>query len=266
MDDAHEAAVAAMVASWRPSFVVTTGDNYYNPAGGQGTGKYDESTGAYYPQWLKDISTTGGRSPSGAAATNAFFPALGNHDYSDATPSLTTYLTYFKLPGTSYKNSSGNERYYDFVKGRVHFFVLNSNRMEPHGTSSTSKQAKWLKKQLAASESTYNVVYDHHPPYSSDSQHHSSTYMRWPYAKWGADAVISGHSHTYERIVRGGIPYFVNGLGGASRYHFGKPLKGSRVRYRSNWGAQRVTVTATSMKFEFFSISGKKVDAYTVKP
>jgi tartrate-resistant acid phosphatase type 5 len=264
MDNTHEAAVAKLVASWRPAYILALGDDYYSPAGGTGTGKYDESTGACFGAWLKDIHTTGHRLPVGKAAINAFFPALGNHDYSDATPSPRTYLTYFTLPGAGFTNSSGNERYYDFVEGSVHFFVLNSNTVEAAGTSSTSKQAKWLKARLAASTSRWNVVYDHHPPYSSDSTHGSSTYMRWPFAKWGADAVLSGHAHVYERVLRNGIVYFVNGLGGAARYKFRSPVAGSKVRYSANWGAQRVTVTDTALTFAFVNVKGSVIDSYTV--
>ena len=267
MDDAHERAVAKLVASWKPSYILALGDDYYAPAGGKGTGRYDESTGAYFGKWLKDITTTGHRYPVGTATVNAFFPALGNHDYSDAKPAPQTYLTYFTLPGSGFTNSSGNERYYDFVEGPVHFFVLNSDPQEPGGTSSSSKQAKWLKAQLAASSSAWNVVYDHHPPYSSDSTHGSSTFMRWPFATWGADAVLSGHAHVYERVVRNGIVYFVNGLGGAARYHFKTPVSGSKVRYRANWGAQKASVTSTTLDFKFYSVSGKLVDDYKlVKP
>lgn len=264
MDDANERAVADLVASWNPAFVITTGDDYYSPAGGSGTGNYDESTGAYYGTWLKDISTTGARSPMGLAAVNAFFPALGNHDYTDATPSLSTYLTYFTLPGTGFTSSSGNERYYDYVQGPVHFFVLNSNTQEPDGVGSTSTQALWLKTQLAASTSRWNIVYEHHPPYSSDSSHGSTTAVQWPFATWGADAVISGHAHTYERVMRNGIVYFVNGLGGAGRYDFTTPVTGSAVRYRSGWGAQKVTVTDARMDFEFYNVNGTLIDSYSL--
>ncbi len=262
MDNAHERDVANLVASWDPKFVITTGDNYYKPAGGTGTAKYDESTGAYYGRWLKDISTTGKRQPSGEASINAFFPALGNHDYSDATPSPKTYLTYFKLPGAGFDNTSGNERYYDYVQGPIHFFVLNSNTDEPDGTRSTSIQARWLKEELAASASPWNIVYVHHPPYSSDRRHGSTRSMRWPFAQWGADVVISGHSHTYERVLRDGIVYFVNGLGGATRYGFGVRAKGSADRYRANWGAQRVTATDKTLTFEFFDVDGDRHDRY----
>lgn len=263
--DGNEKAVANLVKSWKPGFIITVGDNYYAPAGGSAATRYDRVIGAYYCAWLADVKTGGTKCPVGKAKKNAFFPALGNHDYSDARPSLSTYLDYFTLPGAGFTNSSGNERYYDFVEGSVHFFVVNSNPQEPDGTSATSKQAAWLKKQLAASTSTWNIVYDHHPPYSSDSTHGSTRALRWPYATWGADAVISGHSHTYERVKKNGIVYFVNGLGGAPRYSFGTPVSGSKVRYRANWGAQYVTATSTTLTFTFRSVKGKVVDTYTIR-
>ena len=39
--------------------------------------------------------------------------------------------------------------------------------------------------------------------------------MQWPFKDWGADAVLTGHDHIYERLLVNGIPYFVNGIGGA---------------------------------------------------
>jgi hypothetical protein len=262
MDDENEAAVAQLVDSWHPAYIITTGDDYYTPAGGRGTAKYDESTGAYYGPWLRDITTTGKRCPKGLAPINAFFPALGNHDYTSA--GIKSYLAYFELPGDGFSNSSGNERYYDFVQGPVHFFVLDSNKEQPDGTRSTSRQAAWLKAQLAESTSTWNVVYDHHPPYSSDLLHGSVPHMQWPFAEWGADVVLSGHAHAYERIERDGIVYFVNGLGGASRYLFGFPILGSRVRYNAGWGAQRVTVTQGALIFEFLNTGGDLIDSYAL--
>ena len=258
----HERAVANLVATRRPDFVITTGDNYYTEAGGSQTGRYDNSAGQYYGMWMKDISTTGSRYPVGAAAINGFFPTLGNHDYSDSSHGVGNYLTYFNLPGAGFTNSSANERYYDFVQGPVHFFVLNSNTEEPDGVDPAGRQARWLRRQLAASTSTWNVVYFHHSPYTSGSLHPSVAYMRWPFAAWGADAVMSGHSHTYERIMRDGIVYFVNGLGGAERHNFGAPVEGTAARYNSHWGAQIVRVTDTGMAFEFYNTSGRLIDSY----
>ncbi len=264
MGNDSEAKVAHLVASWKPAFIIATGDDYYAPAGGSGSAKYDRSTGADYCAWLAEVTTSGTSCPQGEAKTNAFFPALGNHDYSDATPGPATYLSYFTLPGSSFANTSGNERYYDFVQGPVHFFVLNSNPQEPDGISATSVQARWLKTQLAASTSPWNVVYDHHPPYSSDSTHGSTSTLRWPFAKWGADVVLSGHSHTYERVETGGVTYIVNGLGGAARYGFGRPIPGSQARYNKNWGAQEATATSTSLTFTFRDLTGTAVDAFTL--
>lgn len=263
-DNDSEAAVANLVTSWNPAYIVSVGDGYYAPAGGTGASKYDESTGAYYCRWLAGITTTGRRCPGGLAQKNAFFPAMGNHDYSDARPSPDTYLTYFDLPGKGFVNTSGNERFYDFVQGPIHFFVLDSDAHEPAGTSSTSAQARWLREQLAASTSQWNIVCDHHPPFSSDNDHGSTAALQWPFADWGADAVISGHAHTYERVMRDGIVYFVNGLGGAPRYNFTTPVAGSAARYNSNWGAQQVTVTPTSLTFAFYSIDGSLIDNYSI--
>ena len=262
--NARAAQVARLVATGKPAFVIATGDDYYAPAGGSGSAKYDRSTGAFYCAWLTDVTTSGSACPHGQAKTNGFFPALGNHDYSDATPGPATYLSYFRLPGTSLANSSGNERYYDFVQGPVHFFVLNSNFQERDGISSGSVQARWLKAQLAASTSPWNVVVDHHPPYSSDSTHGSTTALRWPFEKWGADVVLSGHSHTYERIEHDGVTYVVNGLGGAARYGFGAPVPGSVARYAKNWGAQEAIATSTSLTFTFRDLNGKAVDTFTL--
>lgn len=262
--DAHERAVADLVASWSPEFVVALGDDYYATAGGAGTERYDASTGTFYCPWLKDVPAEGPRCSRGTAARNAFFPALGNHDYSDARPSPDTYLAYFTLPGTGFTSTSGNERYYDFIEGSVHFFVLNSNPDEPDGITPDSAQGRWLQDGLAQSGSRFNVIVDHHPPYSSDQVHGSTSFMQWPFAEWGADAVLSGHAHDYERIVREPLVYFVNGLGGAQRYAFGKPVVGSASRFQANWGAQKVTVQGDTMLFEFYEVGGLLIDSYEV--
>jgi tartrate-resistant acid phosphatase type 5 len=245
-DDAR--AIAQQVASWEPEFIVTVGDNYYSTAGGSGTERYAKTVGQLYGKWA-----------------DAFYPSLGNHDYR-VRPAPGAYTDYFTLPGGGLESSSGNERYYDFVRGPVHFFVLNSNEQEPDGTSATSKQARWLRRGLSRSAAEYNVVICHHPPYSSGNDHAPSADMRWPFAAWGVDVVLSGHDHFYERVMRDGIVYFVNGAGGVARYDFGKAVRGSVRRYSDDFGAQKVSVTDSSMVFEFYSAGGGLVDRYEVTP
>src|SRR5688500_7039657 len=45
----HEGAVAALVASWQPAFIMTTGDNNY-PSGAPST--IDQNVGQYYHAWI----------------------------------------------------------------------------------------------------------------------------------------------------------------------------------------------------------------------
>jgi hypothetical protein len=166
-------------------------------------------------------------------------------------------LNYFSLPG--------NERYYDFIRGPVHFFVLDSDGAEPSGNTSTSIQALWLRDRLAASTSPWNIVYLHHAPYSSGSKHGSNPKLQWLYAAWGADVVIAGHDHLYERIFRDGIVYFVNGLGGhPTKYPFGKPVLGSQKRYNADHGAMLVVASETQIIFRFITRTHVLIDSYTL--
>lgn len=242
-----EADVAALVHNWSPDFIITVGDNNY-PLGAADT--IDSNIGRFYHDFIYPYH--GAYGPG--ASENRFFPSLGNHDwYSDhANP----YLDYFRLPG--------NERYYDFVWGPVHFFALDSDEHEPDGVNSGSVQAAWLKHAMQVSTSAWNVVYFHYPPYSS-GMHGSTTWMRWPFAAWGASAVLSGHDHSYERLLLDGIPYFVDGTGGGGLYSFFNVLPESQFRYNANYGAMLVHASPTDLLFEFYSRTGKLVDHYELQ-
>ena len=244
-----EADVATLVRSWNPDIVITTGDNNY-PNGEAST--IDANIGQYYREFIHPY--TGGYGQG--ADTNRFFPSLGNHDWIAA--GAVPYLNYFTLPG--------NERYYDFTWGPVHFFAVDSDPNEPDGRSSTSIQGTWLKDGLAASTSRWKIVYMHHAPYSSSTTHGSNPVMQWPYREWGATAVLAGHDHTYERILIDLFPYFVNGIGGNTIYSFGTPVQGSQIRYNSDYGAMLVEANADSIVFRFYTRTGALVDSYTTKP
>jgi len=252
-----EGSVAGLVYSWSPDFIITLGDNRY------GSTDFDETVGQYYCNSLTDAGN-GAFCSGGNNLANTFFPSLGNHDYNDGA-GLNEYLNYFTLPGIGVPTSdtSSSERYYDFIKGSVHFFVIDSMGALSSATDKTT-QMNWLQTQLAASSTPWQVVYFHHAPYSS-GRHGSITEMQWSFAAWGADAVISGHDHTYERIFANGIVYFVNGLGGRSIYSFNTPVSGSQVRYNSDYGAMRVDASDISITFDFISTSGSIIDTYTIE-
>ncbi len=242
--DQSEGEVADLIKSWQPDFIITLGDNNY-PIGS--AGHIDEAIGQFFHSFIYPY--TGSYGPG--ADVNRFFPCLGNHDVQ--TDYGQPYYDYFTLPG--------NERYYDFTWGPVHLFALDNIETEPDGVGETSVQAEWLKAGLAASNSPWNIVYMHYAPYSS-GPHGSITYAQWPYGEWGAEAVLSAHDHTYERLLENGLVYFVNGVGGAGRYNFVNIVDGSQMRYNAEYGAMKITASETRVLFEFIDISGEVVDTY----
>jgi tartrate-resistant acid phosphatase type 5 len=243
--DEREQSVATMVKNWEPDFVITTGDNNY-PDGEAST--IDPHIGQYYQDFIAPYAGSYGF----GAETNRFYPSLGNHDWH--AEGAEPYLEYFVLPG--------NERYYDVVRGPVHLFAVDSDEAEPDGIASDSIQARWLQSKLAKSTACWQLVYFHHPAYSS-GKHGSTEVMQWPFQTWGADAVLNGHDHMYERIMVDDFPYFVNGLGGGSIYQFRTPVPGSTVRYNDTFGAMLVTATRSTITYQFIAVDGTLVDTYT---
>jgi hypothetical protein len=243
-----EANVADLVISWDPDFIITTGDNNYEF--GEAT-TIDINIGQFYHAYINPYFGSFG---AGSLSGNRFFPSLGNHDWE--SPNAQPYLDYFELPG--------NERYYTFMSGPVHFFVLDSDPREPDGVTSDSAQAQWLRNALQASTAPWKLVYFHHPPYSSGTVHGSHAYMQWPFQEWGASAVLTGHEHHYERLNINHFPYFVVGLGGRSIHEFGAPLSVSVVRYNEDFGAMLVDADASAMTFRFYSRFGALIDSYTL--
>jgi hypothetical protein len=242
-----EADVADLVQSWEPDFIITTGDNNY-PSGLTET--IDQNIGQYYASFIYPYSGDYGS----GATENRFFPSPGNHDWNGG--SLEPYRDYFTLPG--------NERYYDYRQGPVHFFALDSDSREPDGVSAGSIQAQWLEEVMIASDAPWKIVYMHHSPYSS-GRHGNIDWMQWPFKEWGASAVLAGHDHVYERLIVNDLPIFINGLGGhPSRYRFLFTKSGSQVRFRDAHGAMLVTASGSKLNFRFISVDGQEIDSFSL--
>lgn len=175
-----------------------------------------------------------------------FYATLGNHDESNER-----FYENFNMNG---------EEYYNFKKGNVSFYSLNSNYMD-------KKQVKWLEDKLAQDTSEWKIAFFHHPPYSSGGKHGSSTGLREVvepiFLKYGVNVVLSGHEHFYERIKpQNGIYYFISGAGGKLREGDVKqksPL--TEKAYDADMSFMLAEVVKDQMHFQVISRTGETVDA-----
>jgi tartrate-resistant acid phosphatase type 5 len=250
VDTRDESNVASLVKRLRPDFVITLGDNNY-PSGDATS--IDQNIGHYYSQFIGGYHGRHGK----GSPVNRFWPSLGNHDWY-APQGCQPYVDYFSsLPG--------NRRYYDVVIGSIHFFAVDADPHEPDGNTADSVQAQWLHDAMAKSTSCFNIVYFHQPPFSSGPPQFVEPEMNWPFREWGADLVLSGHQHQYERLAIDGIPYVINGLGGAlNRFAFQSQAPGSVVRYNDDFGALIVEVADDQLRFRFHDIRDHVVDAFNI--
>jgi hypothetical protein len=254
----NELAVANLVKSWNPDFIMTIGDNNY-PSGLAST--LDANVGQFYHEYIYPYAGAYGA----GAVSNRFFPVIGNHDCCVLSVDLSRYdpyLAYFTLPG--------NERYYNYRYGPVEIFAVNSNANEPDGITNNFGQGVWLQTQLAASTAPWRLVYFHHSPFSSGSLHGTATgqgyYMQWPFKQWGATAVLTGHDHIYERIYRDGLTYFVDGIGGDRIDAFSSiPDPYSQVKYNGSYGAIRIDATETNIHFQCITTNRVLIDSYSLE-
>lgn len=250
--------VANMVKSWSPDFILSAGDDTYGDQTTRGCATtLAANVGTYYSSYI---------GPN--ASTNRFYPTPGNHDYT-SPGGISAWESYFYNP-TSPINNSGNERYYKFTKGTtsggdplIEFFAVNSYKDEPDGIDVNSTQATWLKNNLASSTAKYKIVYTHYPPYASlNSDQTDTTYttMReWPFKEWGADLVLSGDQHFYERNDYKGLTYVVCGVGGYPVLKYISPtsqiVAGNRERLEDEFGALKIDATEDVMRIQFHTVN-----------
>ena len=226
----------------RPRAVVATlGDNVYD------AGRLDEFERCYAPSW--------------GIAKARTKPAAGNHDYK--TAAAAGYFAYFGR-----RAGDPTRGWYSYRLGSWHVIVLNSNCRDVGGCARGSAQERWLRRTLAANHATCTLAYWHHPRFSSGDKHGGSlaTADFWnALYEAGADVVLSGHDHVYERFApqtpegraapRRGIRSFVVGTGGAGLYGFGEPQPNSLVRL-AKYGVLALTLERGRYSWRFLSAEG----------
>jgi hypothetical protein len=213
-----------------PGTVFTLGDNAYVD------GSYTEYLNCYEPTWGRHKSRTK--------------PIPGNHEYN--TTGAAGYFQYFNnIPS-----------YYAYDLGSWRIYALNSEI----DVSASSPQVAWLVNDLAENPRQCVLAYWHKPRWSSGTNNGSEPALQ---TLWqilydaGAELVITGHEHNYERFaemdgsgtaVSEGLREIVVGTGGAGLYDFGTPLNASEVRDSSTFGVLKLTLNNTGYEWEFVPV------------
>ena len=133
-----------------------------------------------------------------------------------------------------------------------------------------SAQEQWLRADLAANSKPGTLAYWHRPRFTSGTVHSNATDTQplWQALQdYGADIILSGHVHNYERFalqtangtadaVRG-IREFVVGTGGALLYASGTPIANSQVRNDNTFGVLKLTLGLGTYSWQFVPIAGQ---------
>ena len=210
-------------------------------------GTPEEFASCYAPAWGRFRSRTR--------------PAAGNHEY--FTPGAAGYFGYF---GTRAAHPARG--WYAYRLGSWRIVVLNSNCTRVGGCGAGSAQLAWLRAELRTNPAACTLAYWHHPRFSSGLHGSDRTVAPlWAaLSAAGADVVLSGHDHHYERFApltpagrvdrRRGIRQFVVGTGGRSHFPTVRRLPGSEVRDWQTFGVLRLTLRAGSYDWRFVSVAG----------
>jgi acid phosphatase type 7 len=193
-------------------------------------------------------------------------PAPGNHEWE--TADAAGYTAYFgalaKPDGTLW---------YSYDLGTWHVIVLDSDCTKVNGCGPSSAQGRWLAKDLAASKATCTVAIFHHPRFSSGLHANNSFVAPFWQALYaaGADLIINGHDHDYERFApqdpngdkdtARGIREFVVGTGGTALRPFTHTAANSQFREAIDHGVIKLTLHPGSYEWSFLPEAGGFNDA-----
>ena len=157
--------------------------------------------------------------------------------------------------------------------GAWHVIVLDSNCASADGgCGPETPQLRWLREDLAASTARCTLALWHHPRFSSGE--HGSDPVVAPF--WdalhaaGADLVLNGHDHDYERFApqdaagrvdrTGGLTEVVVGTGGAPLRGFRETVATSVVRASVAHGVLALVLEPRGWQFRFVSTDGSFSD------
>ena len=142
-----------------------------------------------------------------------YFPALGNHElFGDSEG--RTFKDLFPLAA---------QGYYNVRYGQVQVIVLNANR--PGDPTQTRFLEDELRRSVSDPAVRARLILMHHAPLSASWHCGVGPYVAdWMalFERYQVDAVLAGHDHSYQRLERNGVAYFVSGGAGAPLYEQGR--------------------------------------------
>lgn len=195
------------------------------------------------------------------------YPAVGNHEYHVA--GAAGYFDYWNGEGRTTGGTAAG--YYSYDLGPWHMIALNS---ASGCCAEGSAQNDFLEQDLASTSESCIAAYWHHPLFNSGTVHGDSSSVRplWDdlYAA-GADIVLTGHEHNYQRYAKqnpqgeavpDGIRQFVVGTGGKSHYGL-SDMKDANFEFGSDtdFGVLRLQLFDGSYSWEFVDIEGAVLDS-----
>ncbi len=231
----------------QPGTIFTAGDNAYE------NGSPHDYAACYGPTWGRVEDRT--------------LPAPGNHDY--GTAHAAGYLGYFGAAA-----APDGTTWYSTDLAMWHVVFLDSDCAQVGGCDAASPQGRWLAADLKAhADSRCTLAIWHHPRFSSGE--HGDDLEVGPFWQQlvaaGADLVINGHDHDYERFApqnaagredgKAGIREFVVGTGGAGLRTFSNLAANSQFRLARAWGVIRLTLHPANYDWEFLPTSGNVTDS-----
>jgi hypothetical protein len=189
-------------------------------------------------------------------------PVPGNHEYE--TRGAAGYLDYF---GT--RAQPNGTTWYAWDAGEWHVIMLDSDCGAVGGCEAGSPQGDWLKADLAASTVRCTLAIWHHPRFSSgDHGNHPFVSAFWQLLyEAGADVVVNGHDHDYERFALQdpngnadpdrGIREFVVGTGGGRLRNFQAIRTNSEARDAKTHGVIRLVLGPDGYSWSFVPVAGQ---------
>jgi len=189
-----------------------------------------------------------------------WYPVPGNHDY--LTPGASAYFDYFGA-------AAGSDRsgFYALSLGDWQILMLDSNIPSQRN----SAQWEFVRREMDLQRRPCTLAVWHHPLFTS-GQNGPNLNMRDLYALLeaaGADVVINGHDHLYERFASQsadgrptdrGIRQFTAGTGGAELYRFVTTAPNSEVRI-AQYGILRLALQPGGYRWEFVLTAGGLADS-----